>query len=69
MSDRHCCRAMPISGRRRTKIQVLYCGSAEADTGLVGESPRGEGRGGTAFGKQYHLADVSSGIMISEVIG
>lgn len=52
----------------RTKIQVLYCSSTWTDTGVVGKFPCREGRGGTAFGKQYHLADVSTDIIISEVI-
>lgn len=33
------------------------------------KSPCRKGRGRTAFGKQYHLADVSADIIISEVIG
>lgn len=47
---------------------MLCSSSAEIDTGLEGECPRREGRGGTVFGKQDHLADVASGVMISEVI-
>lgn len=48
---------------------MLYCSSTETDTGVVGKSPRREGRGGTAFGKQCRLADVSTDIIMSEVIG
>lgn len=68
LSDSAWCGTVPLSAPRRTKIQVLYCSSTGTDTGVVGKFPCREGRGGTAFGKQYHLADVSTDIIISEVI-
>lgn len=69
MSDSYCCGAAPVSACCGTKIHMLCSSSAEIDTGLGGECPRREGRGGTVFGKQDHLVDVASSIMISEVIG
>lgn len=68
LSDSACCGTVPLSAPHRTKIQVLYCSSTGTDTGVVGKFPCRGGRGGTAFGKQYHLADVSTDIIISEVI-
>lgn len=60
LSDAACYRTVPLSAPCRIKIQVLYCSSTETDTGVVGQSPRRGGRGGTAFWQQYHLADVSA---------
>lgn len=59
------CEAMSVSASSWANIQALSICSAQTDTCPVGKSPHRGGR----RGQQYHLADVSSGTMISEVIG
>lgn len=59
------CEAVSVSASSWANIQALSICSAQTDTCPVGKSPHRGGR----RGQQYHLADVSSGTMISEVIG
>lgn len=59
------CGAVSVSASSWTNIQALSTSSAQTDTCPVGKSPHRGGR----RGQQYHLADVSSGTMISKVIG
>lgn len=59
------CGAVSVSASSWTNIQALSTSSAQTDTCPVGKSPHRGGR----RGQHYHLADVSSGTMISEVIG
>lgn len=59
------CGAVSVSASSWTNIQAPSTSSAQTDTCPVSKSPHRGGR----RGQQYHLADVSSGTMISEVIG